>query len=89
MQTVTRIDTVSTALARSRAAIYRDVKHKLLPPPFSLGNRSVGWLASEIQLIQAARCAGKSEAKIKQLVEQLIESRQRLFSDLAEGGTHD
>jgi hypothetical protein len=31
MQTVTRIDTVSTALARSRAAIYRDVKHKLLP----------------------------------------------------------
>jgi prophage regulatory protein len=83
MNSITRIDKASEALARSRATLYRDIKDKLLPPPFLLGGRSVGWLESEINLVQAARCAGKSEKEIRQIVEQLIQSRKQRFSALS------
>jgi prophage regulatory protein len=32
----------------SRSSIYSGVKHGTFPPPIRLGERAVGWLASEI-----------------------------------------
>jgi prophage regulatory protein len=84
MNSIARIGKASEALARSRATLYRDIKDKLLPPPFRLGSRSVGWLESEISVIQAARCAGKTEYEIRLIVENLIKSRKKIFEAISQ-----
>lgn len=80
MFTVARISDAQKALSCSRTAIYRDIKKNLLPPPFRLGDRAVGWPYTEISLIQAARCAGKSDDEIKTIVKQLVDARSDLFT---------
>ena len=59
----------------SRSTIYLRMRQGLLPKPVALGSRAVGWPASEIEAINAARIAGKSEAEIRQLVSALHAER--------------
>ncbi len=64
-----------TALARS--TFYSYIAKGLLPPPVKLGERASGWLVSEIIAINKARILGKTDADIKKLVIELVESRSR------------
>ena len=60
---------------RSHASIYNAIKAGLFTKPVQIGQRSVGWPSSEVQAINAARIAGKSEAEIRELVNRLHAKR--------------
>jgi prophage regulatory protein len=59
----------------SRTLHYRHVKQGLMPKPVKLSDRAVGWPASEIEAINAARIAGKSDEEIRALVKRLEAAR--------------
>jgi prophage regulatory protein len=63
---------------RSHASIYSAIRAGLFTKPVSIGERAVGWPDSEVQAINAARIAGKSEAEIRELVSRLHAKRADL-----------
>jgi prophage regulatory protein len=65
-------------LGLSKSTLYVRINDGLLPPPISLGGRAVGFLEHEIQTIIAARAAGNDNDKIKTVVTQLVEQRNRV-----------
>jgi prophage regulatory protein len=67
---------------RSHASIYNAIKAGLFTKPVQIGQRSVGWPSSEVQAINAARIAGKSEAEIRELVKRLHAKRLEISSML-------
>ncbi len=63
---------------RSDAGVSTAVKNGLLTSPVQLGPRSVGWPDYEVDAINAARIAGKTEADIRALVTRLHTQRTEL-----------
>ena len=63
---------------RSHASIYSAIKAGLFTTGVAIGQRSVGWPFDEVQAINAARFAGKSEAEIRELVKRLHAKRTEL-----------
>ena len=76
---IIRLPEVSRTTGLARSTVYLRIEQGLLPKPVSLGGKAVGWPASEISQINAARIAGKSNEEISALVQQLM--RKRLFED--------
>lgn len=67
---------VEKSTGKARTTIYRDVQEGLLTrPAVSTGANSVAWPDFEIDQINRARMAGKSDDEIRQLVNQLHEQR--------------
>ncbi len=62
----------------SHATLYRRISEGLFPPGVSLGNRSVGWLAHEVDTILSAYAAGKTTEELQAVVTILVEKRQTL-----------
>jgi prophage regulatory protein len=60
---------------RSHASIYNAIKAGTFTKPVQIGQRSVGWPSDEVQAINAARIAGKSETEIRELVNRLHAKR--------------
>ena len=60
---------------RSHASIYNAIKAGLFTTAVAIGQRSVGWPSEEVQAINAARIAGKSDAEIRELVNRLHANR--------------
>ena len=60
---------------RSHASIYSAVHDGLFTEPVLIGQRAVGWPDHEVQAINKARIAGKSDADIRALVVQLHAAR--------------
>lgn len=69
--TILRLPTVLRERGRSRSAHYLDIRAGLFTRPVAIGLRSVGWPASEVVALNAARIAGKSDDEIRELVAQL------------------
>ena len=63
---------------RSHASIYAAIKAGLFTTGVAIGQRAVGWPSDEVQAINAARIAGKSDQEIKQLVIRLHAKRTEL-----------
>ena len=63
---------------RSHASIYNAIKAGLFTTGVAIGQRSKGWPADEVQAINGARIAGKSEAEIHELVKRLHAKRAEL-----------
>jgi prophage regulatory protein len=63
---------------RSHASIYTAIKEGLFTKPVAIGQRAVGWPSDEVQSINAARIAGKSEDDIRLLVIRLHARRKEL-----------
>jgi prophage regulatory protein len=63
---------------RSHASIYNAINDGLFTKPVQIGLRAVGWPSYEVQAINAARIAGKTEAEIKELVQRLHVKRTDL-----------
>lgn len=61
---------------RSKSSQYSDIKNGLLTQPVRVGGRSVAWPRHEINTLNAARLAGKSDEQIRQIVEALHIARQ-------------
>ena len=72
---IIRLPEVSRTTGLARSTIYLRIEQGLLPKPVSLGGKAVGWPASEISQINAARIAGKSNEEISALVQQLMLER--------------
>ena len=65
---------------RSHASIYSAIKAGLFTKAVQIGERSVGWPSDEVQAINTARIAGKSDADIKALVIRLHAKRTELVT---------
>ena len=61
---------------RSRSAHYLDIQQGLFTRAVPIGARAVGWPASEVAAINAARIAGKSDQEIRALVVKLEAARK-------------
>ena len=72
---IIRLPEVSRTTGLARSTIYLRIEQGLLPKPVSLGGKAVGWPATEISQINAARIAGKSNEEIKTLVDELENQR--------------
>lgn len=63
---------------RSHASIYNAIRAGLFTKPVQIGERAVGWPSEEVQAINAARIAGRSESEIRALVDRLHAKRAEL-----------
>lgn len=76
---IIRMPSVKTETGhRSHASIYNAIKAGLFTRPVQIGQRAVGWPSNEVQAINAARIAGKSDAEIRELVNRLHAKRAEL-----------
>lgn len=73
---ILRLPAVKSESGLSRSTIYLRITQGLWPKPVNLGVRAVGWPASEIAAINAARIAGKSDDEIRALVVKLEAARR-------------
>ena len=60
---------------RSHASIYNAINDGLFTKPVQIGGERVAWPANEIEAINRARIAGKSDDEIKALVVELEAAR--------------
>lgn len=69
---------VEQATGDSRTTIYRKIKAGLFTKPVKIGGERVAWPANEIEAINTARIASKSEDEIKKLVIELEAARNEV-----------
>lgn len=74
--TILRLPTVLAESGYSRSTLYLRMNQGLWPKQVSLGARAVGWPESEVQAMNSARIAGKSDEAIRALVAQLEAARK-------------
>ena len=75
-RTILRIPAVKLESGLSRSTIYLRIAQGLWTKPVSLGARAVGWPSDEIEAINSARIAGKTDEEVRVLVAKLEESRK-------------
>lgn len=75
---IQRLRVVLQLRGRSRSSHYLDIQQGLFTPPVLIGSRAVGWPSSEVEAINAARIAGKSEEEVRDLVAKLQVARKSL-----------
>jgi len=76
--TILRTKTVCERRGRSRSSHYADVKLGLFVKPIKIGLRATGTPDNEVNVLIAARVAGKSDDQIRALVTELEAARQTL-----------
>jgi len=76
--TIHRRKQVEARTGLSRSTLYLYISQGLFPKPINLGLRSIGWPDYEIDAINAARIAGKSDEEIRALVVKLIATRKTI-----------
>jgi len=76
VSTILRLPSIKARTGLSRSSVYLRIAQGVFPKPVSLGGRSVGWPASEVAALNAARIAGKSEAEVRDLVVKLEADRK-------------
>lgn len=80
VQGILRLPAVKAETGASRSTIYLRIQQGLWPKPVKLGPRSVGWPASEIAALNAARIAGLADIEIRDLVVKLEAARKSAFT---------
>lgn len=76
VRTILRLPAVKAESGYSRSTIYLRISQGLWTKQVSLGPRCVGWPASEVAALNAARVAGKSDDEIRALVAKLEAARK-------------
>jgi prophage regulatory protein len=67
---------VEQASGLCRSTLYARIATGLYTTPVRLGPRAVGWPASEVAALNAARIAGRSDTEIHELVVTLHSARR-------------
>lgn len=75
--TLCRLRETCKQQGKSRSAFYLDISTGLMTRPVKLGTASA-WPAHEIDAINRARIAGKSDEEIRQLVQKLEADRKAM-----------
>lgn len=63
---------------RADASVYNAIRVGLFTNGVAIGQRAKGWPDNEVDAINAARVAGKSESEIRELVKALHAKRSEL-----------
>ena len=66
---------------RADASVYNAIRAGLFTAGVAIGQRARGWPDYEIDAINAARVAGKSDDEIRELVKALHAKRTALLTD--------
>jgi prophage regulatory protein len=74
--TILRLQAILIITGLSRSTIYLRIAQGVFTKPVSLGGRAVGWPASEVAALNAARIAGKTDAEVRELVGKLEADRK-------------
>jgi prophage regulatory protein len=74
--TILRLPSIKSTTGLSRSTIYLRIAQGLFTKPISLGGRAVGWPAHEVEALNVARIAGKSNSEIGDLVARLETGRR-------------
>ncbi len=74
--TILRIPVVLHLRGRSRSGHYLDIQQGLFPHPVKIGLRATGHPEHEVEAINSARIAGKTEEEIRALVVKLESARK-------------
>jgi prophage regulatory protein len=80
--TILRRKQVEALTGYSRSTIYLRISQGLFVRPVSLGARAVGFPAGEVDALNAARIAGRSEAQIRALVAALEAARPKVGGNI-------
>jgi prophage regulatory protein len=75
-RTILRIPAVKNESGLSRSTLYLRISQGLWTKPVSLGFRAVGWPSDEVEALNAARIAGKTDDEIRDLVAKLEGARK-------------
>lgn len=70
-----RLPALKAAMGLGTTSVYGEIKEGRLTPGVKLTARSVGWPVHEVDVLNAARLAGKSDEELRQLVSQLVAAR--------------
>lgn len=73
---ILRLPAVLKRRGRSRSSHYADIKSGLYVKPVQIGSRAVGTPEDEVDALNAARIAGKSDDEIRALVAKLEAARK-------------
>ncbi len=76
--TVLRRKEVRDKTGLSNTSLHERIHDKTMPPPFSLGGRSMGFFEHEISAVLMARAAGQDDEQVKVLVSLLLDKRKEL-----------
>ena len=71
-----RLPAVLQRRGRSRSSHYADIKNGLYVKPVQIGSRAVGTPEVEVDALNAARIAGKTDDEIRALVLKLEAARK-------------
>ena len=74
--TILRLPAVLKRRGRSRSSHYADIKSGLYVKPVQIGSRAVGTPEDEVDALNAARIAGKTDDEIRTLVLKLEAARK-------------
>ncbi len=77
--TILRIPAAKAQSGYSRSTIYLRISQGLWTKQISLGPRCIGWPASEVAALNAARISGKTDEEIRALVMKLEAARTSVF----------
>jgi|MTBAKSStandDraft_1061840.scaffolds.fasta_scaffold04692_13 prophage regulatory protein len=76
---ILRLKQVMDRTGLSRSTIYLRIQEGTFCKQVNLGARAVGWPSDEVDAINAARIAGKSDSEIRDLVAKLEADRKALL----------
>ncbi|MDC1436369.1 AlpA family phage regulatory protein [Gammaproteobacteria bacterium] len=76
LNTIFRLPNVLEQSGLSRSSVYLRISQGLWTKPISLGGRAVGWPANEVNVLIAARIAGKNDDEVRDLVLNLEAKRK-------------
>ena len=74
--TILRLPAAKSESGYSRSTIYLRIAQGLWTKQVSLGPRCIGWPAHEVEALNAARIAGKTDEEIRTLVAKLEAARK-------------
>jgi len=74
--TILRRPAVESKSGYPRSTMYLRISQGLWTKPVRIGPRSVGWPAEEVEALNTARIAGKSDNEIRALVLKLEAARK-------------
>ncbi len=75
--TILRLPATLKRRGKSRSSHYVDIKNGLFVKPVRIGLRAVGTPEDEVDALNAARIAGKSDDEIRALVKKLEAARKK------------
>ncbi len=76
LEQILRRPRVQDESGHSRSTLYLRIAQGLWTRPVGIGPRAVGWPASEVAALNAARIAGKTDDEIRELVMRLHRARR-------------